>query len=225
LQQGSPVRYEAFRSLRIALHGSGMLVDSGAVIMVTSSTEHEGKTSTVGGLAVTIAASGREVVVLEADMYRPRLASFFDVAAGPGLVEVLDGDLSLDDALEQTELKRLRVLRAGSRTRESNELLESPKLKDLLNELKTSGAVVLIDTPPLLALSDAAVLAQQADYVLLVVGALTATERDVTSAVAVLRQVQVGLAGVIVNMLPRSWSDSNARAHESYLPSAADSSR
>lgn len=216
LPKRSPLRFEALRSVRTAIQGLGLLSEHGSTIAVTSSVPGEGKSSTVAGLAVAIAASGRTVVVVEGDLRRPRVGRMFDLPAGPGLTEMLAGQNTLAEVLQVTADPRISVLRSGSLCDRADELIESAALEPLLSDLTADGAIVLLDTPPLLALSDAASIARRADHVLLVAGAPVVHERDVIRALAVLRQVQVQVAGVVVNRVPRLWADSTVRAYSGY---------
>lgn len=213
----SPARYETFRSLRTALDGQGMLPSDGGIIAVTSSVPGEGKSSTVAGLAVAIAATGRDVVVVEADLRRPTVSKAFGVDFGPGLTDVLLGKETADTVLQQVGPDdHIKVLRAGSAVLSSSELFETEALATLLDELKQGSTTVLVDTPPLLALSDAASLARHADRVVLVVGATVAKEGEVERALAVLRRVKVAVSGVVVNRVPRFWPDSGVGDYSAY---------
>lgn len=217
LAASSPERYETFRSLRTALDGQGMLPSGGGIIAVTSSVPAEGKSSTVAGLAVAIAATGRKVVVVEADLRRPTVAKAFGVEAGPGLTDVLLGKETAEAVLQQVGPDdHIGVLRAGSTVLSSSELFESAALATLLDELKQESTTVLVDTPPLLALSDAASLARHADRVILVVGAPVAKQGEVTRALAVLRRVKVSISGVVLNRVPRFWPDTSIGDYSGY---------
>lgn len=213
----SPQRYESFRALRTALDGQGLLAPAGVSIAVTSSVPDEGKSSTIAGLAIAIAASGRQVVVIEADLRRPRIARAFGVQPGPGLSDVLRGNQPLEEVLHRVPVEeRISVVTSGSAVLSGAELLESPAFVSLVQQTTEQGAVVLIDTPPLLTLSDASAIARHVDHLLLVVGPSTVKDRDVERAVAVLRQVKVAPAGVVVNRVARGWDEAGVATGSVY---------
>lgn len=216
MPERSSERYEAFRSLRTALTGQGLLPEEGAVLAVTSSVIEEGRTSVVAGLAVAIAASGRDVVVVEGDLRRARLARVLGVEPGPGVAEVLAGTTVLESVLQDVpHADRVKLLRAGSASPGAGELFESQEYATLLADLRSGATIVLVDSPPLLAVADAAAIARHADHVVLVVGAPVVKEREVQSALAVLHQVQIQVAGIVVNRMPRSWTDSAVAGYRS----------
>jgi succinoglycan biosynthesis transport protein ExoP len=216
MAERSSERYEAFRSLRTALSGQGLLPEGGSVLAVSSAVVEEGRTSVVAGLAVAIAASGREVVVVDADLRRARVARVLGVEPGPGLAEVLAGTATVESVLQDVpQTERVRLLRAGSAGPGSGELFESQEYATLLTELRGEATVVLVDSPPLLAVADAAAIARHSDHVLLVVGAPVVKEREVQSALAVLHQVQIMVAGIVVNRMPRVWADSGVSGYRS----------
>jgi succinoglycan biosynthesis transport protein ExoP len=164
---GAPLsRYsESYRNLLVSLNLSN--VDNPPrVIVVTSANPSEGKTVTSLSLAATAAAAGKRVLIVDGDLRRPRLHAELGVERGPGLVEFLSGQADLEAAMRTDERFRFQFITAGGETRNVLNLIESQKLRALLNQLKPHFGLIVIDTPPLLAVADARVLADRADSVL-----------------------------------------------------------
>jgi capsular exopolysaccharide synthesis family protein len=192
----SPVS-EAFRVLRTNIRFSG--VDKPIrTLLVTSAGPTEGKSTTAANLAVAMAQAGLKVVVLDADLRRPRLHQIFGLHPRGGLTgSLLEGNM--DGRLQPSQVEGLTVLPAGERPPNPSELLGSRRLRELLDELAGGADVVVIDSPPVLPVTDAAVLAQEVDGVLLVVDA-GETRRDVVQRAAEsLQQVGAHLIGVVLN--------------------------
>ena len=161
------------------------------LITVTSSVAGEGKTFTSLNLAISIAMElDRTVLIVDADLANPGLSRLLKAQELPGLTErLLDEGLDLKDLLLHTDVPKLTLLPAGRRHRRSTELLASNAMKELLNELATRypDRVVLFDSPPLLATSEASVLAEQAGQVCLVVESATTPQFLVKEALSLLR--------------------------------------
>ena len=192
----SPVS-EAFRGLRTNIRFSG--VDKPIrTLLVTSAGPTEGKSTTAANLAVTMAQAGLKVVLVDADLRRPQLHTIFDLHPRGGLTgSLLEGNM--DGRLQSSQVEGLKVLPSGERPPNPSELLGSRRLRGLLDELAKNADVVVIDSPPVLPVTDAAVLAQDVDGVLLVVDAGETKRETVQRAVESLRQVGAYLIGVVLN--------------------------
>jgi capsular exopolysaccharide synthesis family protein len=138
-------------------------------LVITSSLPNEGKSSIVTSLARLLARSGRRVAVVDADLRRPAVHRGLDLEASPGLAELLEGTCSRDQALQLDAASGATVIAAGITDRSPADLLQSPRMAKLLLELTVSFDLVIMDTPPVLAVPDAAILARQADMTVLVV--------------------------------------------------------
>ena len=191
----SGVTGEAFRQLRTNLRFAN--VDNPPrTVVITSANPGEGKSTVSTHLAVVMAQAGEKVVLVDADMR-------FGAEASVGLSQVLAGDVSLDDALMRTETKRLQMLAAGRIPPNPSELLGSQRMKDLLAELRKRGYFVVIDAPPLLAVTDAGLLGAIADGTIYV-AVVGKTHRDQVSLVAKrLEQVGASLLGSVLTRVPR----------------------
>jgi capsular exopolysaccharide synthesis family protein len=203
------LRAEAFRQLRTNLQ----FIDverSVRVLVVTSSVAYEGKSTTAANLAVTFADSGRRVLLIEADLRRPRVADYLGLERAVGLTNLLAGQVSLDDVLQPWGRTGLVVIPSGSLPPNPSELLESPRMIDLLEVLKTRFDIIVIDTPPLLPVTDAAVAAVAAagaDRAVLVVRHGKTTRSHVSAAVRSLRTVDARLLGTVLTMTPLKGTD------------------
>lgn len=172
------------------------------IIVVSSSVPGEGKSSVTANLAVAIASTGRNVILVDADLRRPVQNELFDMLDGAGLTDVLSHTAELDDVLQPYgHLPNLQVLCSGRIPPNPSELLGSKAMKSLLNELAIN-AVVLVDAPPLLPVTDAAILSKSADGILVVVRAGNTTGEELSKAVDNLKKVDAKILGAILNQVP-----------------------
>lgn len=194
-------RAEAYRRLRTSLQFAD--VDNPVrVIVVTSSVPGEGKSSTSVNLALSFADSGRRTVVIEADLRRPKLADYFEVDRSVGLVDVLAGRADLNHVLQPWGNTGLYVLPSGSIPPNPSELLGSRNMKALLARLRDTFEFVVIDTPPVLPVTDAAVAATVADGVVFVVSYGRTKRAQVASSFEQLQTVGGRIIGTVFNMSP-----------------------
>ena len=189
---------EAFRKLRTNL--MYMNVDNPPrVVVVTSPMPGDGKSTVAANLAAAIDSSGENVVLIDGDLRRPTVATWFGLVEGVGLTDVLAGRIPVEDAL-QTPLEHpnLRVLGAGAIPPNPSELLGSQVMRQLLQKL-SADALVLIDAPPLLPVTDAAVLTANADGALVVVSSGKTLDTQLGSALDHLSDVEATALGVVLN--------------------------
>ncbi|OWY60743.1 hypothetical protein B7486_67535, partial [cyanobacterium TDX16] len=167
---GTPAA-EAYRSLRTSVRFLDVERPL-RTLLVTSPTEGDGKTTTVANLAVAVSRSGQRCVVVCGDLRQPRVHEHLGVAPEPGLTSVLLGEVTLDEALQRVpDTGKLRVLAAGGVPPNPSELLSSDAAIQVLERVGDGADLVLIDSPPVLPVTDALVLAQQVDGVVLVADA------------------------------------------------------
>jgi non-specific protein-tyrosine kinase len=209
----SPVS-EAFRVLRTNIRFSS--VDRPIrTLLVTSAGPTEGKSTTAANLAAVMAQAGLKAIVVDADLRRPRLHRVFGIHPRGGLTgSLLEG--SMDGRLQPSRVEGLAVLPAGDRPPNPSELLGSRRLRELLGLLTQHVDVVVIDSPPVLPVTDAAVLAQSVDGVLLVVDAGETRRGIAQHAVESLRQVGANVIGVVLNRVPTSKAGYYYYYHEYY---------
>jgi succinoglycan biosynthesis transport protein ExoP len=204
-QTPEPPRAEAYRRLRTNLqfHRSAPKGTGGKVVVVTSASIGDGTSVTACNLARALAASSR-VILVDANLRHPQVATYLDLEPGPGLTTVLTGNLSWTFARRKGSDVALDVLPSGPVAPRMGELLTSRRMDDLLHELRKRYDFVIIDAPALLPVSDAAAVAARADGVVLVVRYRVTSEEQVEGAVDALRAVSAHLAGTVLSMAPPS---------------------
>jgi succinoglycan biosynthesis transport protein ExoP len=174
------------------------------IIQITSPLSGDGKTTTATNLAVSLARGGDDrVLLIDADLLRPRAHEAFGVERGPGLAEILTGQATFEDVVQDVPGQTgLSVLPAGSSRPEMNaELLRSQGFRTLLSDLREEFALIIVDTPPVLAVSDPLVVSEAVDGLVLVLAAGTTRRRQVGSALDLLNNVGAPLIGMILNGL------------------------
>ena len=166
---------------------------------VTSAKPGEGKSTVVAHLAVSLARSGRRVLLIDADLRRPRIHQLFDRAPQDGLGDWLCGQLAIADCIKPTEIDELELMTAGQTTRSASEWLQTPRMQQLIAQLSSQYDVILVDLPPVLAVTDPLVVLPQLDAGLLVVR-VSQAQRD-TAVGAAERIVAAGghLIGTVLN--------------------------
>lgn len=190
---------EAYRSLRTALDFAS-IEHKVTNIHVTSSMPGEGKTTTAANLAVTLAGAGKMVLLIDCDIRRPRLHRFFDLPNEVGFTSVLLGDVSFNEAVQRVpDRPGLLVLTSGPIPPNPAELLSTRAAKSLLTSAGNVVDQVIIDSPPLLPVTDSVVIAGYADSTLLVVNSRSTTRRSLLRSLELLRQVDAPLEGVVFN--------------------------
>ncbi|KHL02968.1 polysaccharide biosynthesis tyrosine autokinase [Sinomonas humi] len=194
-------RAEAFRTLRTNLQ----FVDAGEgarSFVVTSAIESEGKSSTASNLAIALDNLGHKVIVVDADLRRPKIATYMGLEGAVGLTDLLIGRADMEDAIQQWGRGNLHVLPAGSVPPNPSELLGSAAMHSLVARLENEFDYVLFDAPPLLPVTDAAVLSKTAGGAIVVVAAGRTHRSQLSAAVTTLENVGVRLFGFVLTMLP-----------------------
>lgn len=175
-------------------------------IVITSAKQGEGKSTVASNLATVLAESGEHVVLIDADLRRSAVARAFDLDGTVGLSQVLAGTATLVDALQPSHTDGLEVLAAGAVPPNPSELLGSHRMEQLIEQLAQDHFVIL-DAPPLLPVTDAALLTRSADGAVLVVAAAKTHKEEVERAVAALRAVDGKVLGAILNQVSTSKVD------------------
>lgn len=206
------VRAEAFRQLRTNLEFVD--VDKPAkTVVITSSVPDEGKSSTATNLAVIFAEAGKKVLLIEGDLRRPRVADYLNIEGSVGLTNVLAGHVAVDEVLQPWGRGGLTILPSGSVPPNPSELLGSMSMVQLLRSMSERFDVILIDSPPLLPVTDAAILAAHADGALLVVRHGHTSRHQIAIAVSALKKVDAHLFGCVLNMAPTRGADAYGQAY------------
>jgi receptor protein-tyrosine kinase len=182
--------------IRNALGRAGTRVRNGNLVMVTSALPGEGKTFTSVNLALSIATEiDSRVLLVDGDVAHPSIPALLGLPHAPGLLDLLTDDVDVADALVRTNIERLTVLPAGSRHRRATELLASEQMASLLRELASrySDRIILFDSPPLLATTEARVLATHMGQILVVVAADSTSQHAVKHALDTIENCEVVL--------------------------------
>lgn len=197
----SPVA-EAYRSLRTAVY-FGTKEQQARTILVTSPERGDGKTTMASNLAISIAQAGRRVLLVDADMRAPMQDLIFGINGRQGLATVLSGKEPADNVIRHTGIENLDLLPAGVAARNPSELLNSAKFIELLDELSEKYDQVIIDSPPLLAVTDARIVAASTDATILVLRAGKSNRKLSELSVDGLVSVGAKLLGAVVNDIRR----------------------
>ena len=195
---------EAYRTLRTNLQF--IAKDEGfKVAAVTSATAGEGKTTTASNLAFTLAQTGQRVVAVSCDLRKPRLHSFYGLSNYRGLSDILQGTSTVAEASQSLAgTPSLRVIASGSVPANPAELLGSKEMLGFLDNLRKVADFVILDCPPVLAVSDALILSPLSDGVIMVADAQSTSRGAATHAAEQLIQVGANLIGSVLNNFDRS---------------------
>jgi capsular exopolysaccharide synthesis family protein len=192
------VQAEAFRGVRTWLYFN-TAGKAHRVLQITSPNMGDGKSTVAANLAVSIAQSGKSILLIDADFRRPRQHKLFGLSGDVGLASVMAEETELEEAIQATAVENLAILPCGPRPANPAELLTAPRFKELLDTLGERYDFVLVDTPPLLVVSDPGVVAPRVDGVLLTIRVSKNGRPDAERAKESLGALNAKLLGVIVN--------------------------
>ena len=195
-------RVEAFRLLRTNLQFLNLDTRPRSLV-ITSAVPGEGKTSTATNLAIALAQTGQRVLLVDGDLRRPKVASVLGLERSVGLTTVLVGRSELQDSIQKHAASGIYLLASGPIPPNPTEVLQSHAAQALFDRLNQMFDMVIIDAPPLLPVSDAAIMARDVDGAILVVRHGKTTKDQLQQARQRLAQVDANLFGVAVNMTPR----------------------
>lgn len=198
---------EAYRTLRTNLSFYSLDHPLRSLV-VTSPATAEGKSTTVANLAVTIAQSGRKTILVDCDLRRPSLHTLLGLSAEPGLTNMV---LSEDETppLQKTSIENLWFLASGPKPPNPADLLGTKKLDQVIASLTTMADMVLFDAPPVIAVTDSAVLGAKVDGILLVIQAGKTRREHAERAKELLEKAKIRIIGVTLTNAPRDTSVSN----------------
>jgi succinoglycan biosynthesis transport protein ExoP len=189
---------EAYRAVRTALYFSTH-AEGHKVIQITSPNPGDGKTTTAANLALSIAGSGKRVVLVDADFRRPKIHKLLGLDNDIGLSSAISGDAELPDAVRPTAAENLWAITSGPRPANPAELLTSVRFKELIDVLRDQYDYVVIDSPPVLAVTDPSAIAPRVDAVLLVLRLTKNARATSRHATETLASLGANILGVIVN--------------------------
>jgi capsular exopolysaccharide synthesis family protein len=213
---------EAYRALRTSIQF--MALDRPMrTLQVTSANAGEGKTTTLANLAIALARAGQRVIVVCCDLRRPRVHEFFWLTNGVGFTSVLLGDSSLSSAIQAVPgEERVKLLASGPAPPNPSELLGGRRAVELFTALQNESDIVLIDSPPVLPVTDAAVLSSRVDATLLVATAGETTQKELHRAYELLKQVDAPLIGTVLNGVSADAGYGYEYQYKSYVKPGSD---
>lgn len=206
---------EAFRVLRTNLHYANPDAPLRR-ILITSAGPSEGKSTTVANLGVSLAQSERVVLLVDTDLRRPMLHTMFRQPNSPGLSSYLAGDAMLDAVVQKTAIPNLSIVASGPTPPNPAELLASRRMRDFVGSVSERFDTIVFDSPPVLAVSDACMLAGVVDGVLLVVGSGNAPQATLRRAKEQLLAVRGRIIGAVVNRFDASANGYSKRYYDTY---------
>jgi polysaccharide biosynthesis transport protein len=213
------LRAEAFRQLRTNLQYVDISGEH-RTFVITSALPGEGKSITAANLALTIADAGTSVCLIEADLRRPRISRLLDLESEIGLTSIIIGNVAAETAVQRWGDTGVDVIAAGHLPPNPSELLSSRAMIDLLDHLQRAYDFVILDTPPLLAVTDAAILARRCGGAIVVVsnrGRRTVTREQLLEAFENLESAGTKVLGVVLNRLPSKGPDAIALSEYEYM--------
>ncbi len=210
----SPIS-EAFRTVRTNIQFSS--IDKNMKkILVTSSMPGEGKSTVISNLAIAIAISGKSVILVDMDFRKPKLHRYFDLSNEMGLTNILAGQWILSDIVESTDTPNLSLITTGPKPPNPAEIMGSNRMGEFLSEVEGAYDYVLIDSPPLLAVTDAAVLSTKVDGTILVVESGKTEIDHAEEALKSLQNVGANVIGIILNKVKLDGSRKYGYYYNSY---------
>jgi tyrosine-protein kinase Etk/Wzc len=201
LNPKSPIS-EAYRTLRTNLQFSST-TDPVRSFLVTSAGPGEGKSTTTANLAIAMSLQGTRTILVDTDLRKPVVHKIFGVDKNRGLTNVLIGKMESSEVIQKSRIQNLDVIPAGILPPNPAELLGSQRMKDLVAELRESYDMCLFDSPPLIAVTDAAVLSKELDGILLVVKSGHTHREALNRGLELVRNVDSRILGVLLNDVSR----------------------
>ena len=206
LNMSSPDRVllETFRALRsnvqfALVNSNGGAYATGKKLQITSAVTNEGKSYIASNLAVAMALDGRRVILVDADLHRPTAHERFGVARQPGLTNILVGQATLENSLQEVGFDNLLLLSAGALPPNTAELLNSAAMLELIKELESRADLIIFDTPPLLATSDSQLMSAKMDGVIFVMQMGSVARAGTQRAFELLKQAHAQVIGIVFN--------------------------
>lgn len=205
---------EAFRNIRTTLfHG---LAEDDVLLQITSTEPDDGKSMVIANTALAMGHAGKKVLLVDCDLRRPTIHELFHVSQDVGVTDVLGREIDWRNALKSTPNENLSILTSGRCPANPAEVLSHPELASMLKEMKSEFDYVLIDTPPLLAVSDAAIITPHVDGVIVVSKLFKNRRAPLSRALETLSQHGARVQGVIANGLTEQVADESGLGYDSY---------
>ena len=190
---------EAFRALRTRVQFSKIDRDALKVILVTSSAPQEGKTTVSINLAGSFAQTNKRTLIVDCDLRKPRMHNVFKQARFPGVIDYLFGQATLNEIIRKSELNNLDFITAGTIPPNPAEMLESDQMGQFLNEMRERYDIVILDSPPIIAVTDSEILARKVDGTILVVSAEVTEIEMMEKSIDLLKNAHAPFIGTVLN--------------------------
>ena len=206
---------EAFRTLRTNIQFSSLDKELESIV-VTSSGAGEGKSTVISNLAITMAESGKRVILVDCDFRKPSIHKKMGITNAVGLTNILVQDVKKEECMVKTDVKNLFIITSGPVPPNPAELLGTKKMRDFIEMLKKEFDFVLIDAPPVLAVTDAQILSTIADGVIFVASYGEAQKNALVDAKQLIDKVGGKILGVVFNKVPEAASGYYGKYYKGY---------
>lgn len=190
---------ESFRAIRARIVHSNGDANIPRIILVTSPAESEGKTFTSVNLAGVFSKTSKKTLIIDCDLRRPQIHSVFDVDKKPGLMDILSNKAKLEDVIRKTKNSNLSYITSGTLPANPAEVLESRLMKNFLQEIKQHFDIIIIDSPPIVAVIDSEILSRLADGTILVVSSERTENKLMNDAIELINRNNVNFLGTVLN--------------------------
>lgn len=196
----SPIS-EAYRSIRTNIQFAN--VDGKLkTILVTSPTTGEGKTTTLSNVAMTLADAGNSVLIIDCDLRKPRIHKFFEISNEKGLTDILLKGRDYKEYVYHSEHTGLHIITSGKIPTNPSELLNSKAMRSFIEKMKNDFDYIFVDSPPVLPVTDAAVMSRYIDAVILVCASGQIEIEAAKRATESLKKVEANILGAVINKIP-----------------------
>lgn len=192
---------EAFRTLRTNIQFSSFDTEV-KTIVVTSTAPSEGKSTIISNLALTMAQTGKKILLIDCDLRRPTVHKTMNVSNDKGLTNLLAEAIKLQECILATEINNLFLLTSGPTPPNPSELLGSKKMQALIKELEQIFDIVLLDSPPVMVVTDAQILSTISSGVILVASYGETEKASLVKSKELLKKVDANILGVVINKVP-----------------------
>jgi tyrosine-protein kinase Etk/Wzc len=190
---------ESFKTLRARVQYSTLKSEQAQVLLVTSPAEHEGKTFVSINLAASFALANKKTLIIDSDLRRPRIHSIMGVDKKPGLADFLMNDTGLDEIIREIKPNSLSYITAGSIPTNPDQLLESQSMQNFIQQIRHLFEVIIIDSPPIVAVIDAEIIAKKVDGTILVISSDKTENRVMQEAIEIIQDTNVPFLGTVLN--------------------------
>lgn len=212
----SSVPAEAIRSCRTSVFFDIAGIQGGKILQVTSPLPGDGKSTIAGNLACSIAQSGKKTLLVDCDLRRPQITDNFDATENQGLTDILSGKCEHFEAIHNTPLATLKLMPSGPIPANPAEALTLPEMGELLGLLRDEFDYIILDTPPLLVVTDPSILASMVDGVVLALKIRRKSKPNTKEAAGILRTVGAKLLGIVINNSDESGSSDGYKGYGYY---------